>query len=163
VNTWKVIFATMIIFGAGVVTGGLLVRHTTIVPNKPQRAGGGGTNNGWRPVYSTMAPALTRVEFLRRAERELNLTHEQKEQADKIISASQERTRKLLEPISPQIREELQQTKDQFRALLTPDQQTHFDQMLKQQGHPRESRHPNKNVTEGSKAQVPAAEAEKKQ
>jgi len=161
VNTWKVIFATMIIFGAGVVTGGLLVRHTTIVPAKSPRAGGG--TNGWRPVYSTMAPALTRVEFLRRAERDLNLTHDQKEQADKIITASQERTRKLLEPISPQIRDELQQTKDQFRALLNSDQQTRFDQMLKQQGHPRESRHPNKNVTEGSKPQVPAAETEKKQ
>jgi hypothetical protein len=162
VNTWKVIFATMIIFGAGVVTGGLLVRHTTIVPpTKAPRAGGG--TNGWRPVYSTMAPALTRVEFLRRAERELNLTHEQKEQADKIISASQERTRKLLEPISPQIREELQQTKEQFRALLNSDQQTRFDQLLKQQGHPRESRHSNPRVTEGSKSQVPAAEAEKKQ
>src|ERR1035437_5616366 len=27
VNSWKVILATMVIFGTGVVTGGLLVRH----------------------------------------------------------------------------------------------------------------------------------------
>jgi len=161
VNTWKVIFATMIIFGAGVVTGGLLVRHTTLAANPLPQAASASPTNHWRPVMS-MAPALTRVEFLRRAERELNLTREQKEQADKIISASQERTRKLLEPVSPQIREELQQTKDQFRALLTSDQQTRFDQLLKQQGHPRDSRHPAPRVTNGPKAEVPAAEPEKK-
>lgn len=161
-NTWKVIFATMIIFGAGVVTGGLLVRHMALVPQPPTSRAGASITNGWHPVVG-MVPALIRVEFLRRAERELNLSRNQKEQADKIISASQDRTKKLLEPISPQIREELQQTKDQFRALLNPDQQTRFDQMLKQQGHPRDSRHPSTRTTDISKPQVPAAEPEKKE
>jgi hypothetical protein len=162
VNTWKVIFATMIIFGAGVVTGGLLVRHTALVPPPKNTRAGTNLTNSWRPLIS-MAPALIRVDFLRRAERDLNLSHEQKEQADKIISASQDRTKKLLEPISPQIREELQQTKDQFRALLNPDQQARFDQMLKQQGHPRESRHPSTRTTDISKPLVPAAEPERKE
>jgi len=162
VNTWKVIFATMIIFGAGVVTGGLLVRHTTLAAKPSLPPASGSQTNNWHPVLS-MAPALTRVEFLRRAERELNLTREQKEQADKIISASQERTRKLLDPVSPEIRAELQETKDQFRALLTPDQQGRFDQMLKQQGRPRDSHHPAPRVTNAPKADVPAAQPEKKE
>ncbi len=148
----------MIIFGAGVVTGGLLVRHTTPV-SPVEHAGRNGTNHTYRPFIS-IAPALTRVEFLRRAERDLKLTREQKEQADKIISASQERTRKLLEPVSPQIRDELQQTKDQFRALLNPDQQARFDEMLKQQGRPREPRHPPSRSTEAPKTQVPAGTPE---
>jgi len=154
----------MIIFGAGVVTGGLLVRHTTLASKSTPQPPVANLTNTWRPVFS-MAPALTRVEFLKRAERELNLNRDQKEQADKIISASQERTRKLLEPISPQIRDELQETKEQFRALLNPDQQTRFDQMLKQQGpgHPRESRRPGPRITNAPKAEVPAAQTEKKE
>ena len=44
-----------------------------------------------------------------------------------------------MEPVAPKIREELKQTKDEFRALLTADQQARFDEMLKkQQSHPRE-------------------------
>jgi hypothetical protein len=140
----------MLIFGAGVVTGGLLVKHTVLAqaPKEPR-------NNG-RP-FMDRSPALLRVDFLRRAERELNLSREQKEQADKIIGESQERTRKLIEPISPQIREELEQTKEQFRGLLTADQKMRFEEMLKQQNRPREQRRPG-HSTEGPQKQVPAGE-----
>ena len=89
------------------------------------------------------------------------MTHEQKEQADKVISASVERTRKLLEPVSPQLREELQHTRTEFRALLTPEQQAKFDEMVKQQGHPRPGHRPPGHTTEAPKAEVPAAEAGK--
>src|SRR5262249_42076634 len=77
VNTWKVILATIVIFGTGVVTGGLLVRQTTL------------------SLLPHPAPSMTatrqfppgsvggvRLEFLRRAERELNLTFDQREQID---------------------------------------------------------------------------------
>jgi len=128
VNTWKVILATIIIFGAGVVTGGLLVRNTALtqIPQPPPVA----------PANRVFLPApagVVRVEFLRRAERELNLTRDQREQIDKLISASQERTKKLMEPVTPKIREELQQTKDQFLAVLTPEQRARFEELLKQQ------------------------------
>jgi len=134
VNTWKVIFATMVIFGAGVVTGGLLVKGTMLA-QRPKPAHPNAAN---RSIPT--APGFARVEFLRRAERDLNLTPEQREQADKLIAASQERTKKIMEPVSPKIREELQQTKDQFRALLTPEQQTQFDEMLKKSSHSRDPR-----------------------
>src|SRR5947207_1220379 len=140
----------MIIFGTGVVTGGLLVRQTA--QNQPQRPSRNTGTNGYPRPF--IAPSLTRVEFLKRAERELNLTRDQKEQADKIISESQERTRKLLEPVSPQIREELQQTKEQFRAVLNADQKVRFDEMLKQQN--RAPRHPANRITEAPKNSVPA-------
>jgi hypothetical protein len=131
VNTWKVILATVVIFVAGAVTGSLLVRQGMLSqPAKQARP------NPNRTIPS--APGMMRVEFLRRAERELNLTPDQREQADKLIAASQERTRKIMEPVSPKIREELKQTKDEFRALLTADQQVRFDEMLKKQSHPRE-------------------------
>jgi len=130
----------MLIFGAGVITGGLLVRHTVVQPPPPPRIG----NNNYNPnrPFASLSPALTRVDFLRRAERELNLSTDQKQEADKIISASQERTRKLMEPVSPHLREELQRTKEEFRALLDPAQKAKFDEMLKLQNRPRDQRRP---------------------
>jgi Spy/CpxP family protein refolding chaperone len=81
------------------------------------------------------------MEVLRRVERELDLTADQRAQVDRIISASQERTKKLMEPISPQLRAELQETKEAVRAVLTPEQRTRFDELLKQQQRPREPKH----------------------
>jgi Spy/CpxP family protein refolding chaperone len=141
VNTWKVILATIVIFVAGAVTGSLLVRNATLSKaSQPAPA-----QTPPRPFVPS-PPGLVRVEFLRRAERELRLTRDQREQIDKLISASQERTRKLMEPVQPKIREELQQTKDQFVAVLTPEQRVRFEELLKQQRQqqmrPRESHRP---------------------
>jgi Spy/CpxP family protein refolding chaperone len=132
VNTWKVIFATVVIFGAGVVTGGLLVKYSAIqTPSRPQHA------QGNRPGQPISAGGL-RIEFLRRVERDLSLTTEQREQVDKILAASQERSKKIMEPVTPKIREELQQTREQFRAVLNPEQKIRFDELLKQQQQQRQ-------------------------
>src|SRR3954447_11041287 len=102
----------MVIFGTGVVTGGIVV-GVVMTRSKPHHA-------ATKP--NTPSPGGTRVEFLRKAGRDLNLTPEQKEQADRIISASQERTKKMMEPVNPKIREELQRTREEFRAILTAEQ-----------------------------------------
>jgi Spy/CpxP family protein refolding chaperone len=131
VNTWKVIFATVVIFGAGVVTGGLLVKYSVQTPSRPHY---GQPNRAVQPISA----GGLKIEFLRRVERDLNLTGDQREQIDKIISASQERSKKLMEPIQPKIREELQQTREQFRAVLNPEQKIRFDELLKQQQQQRQ-------------------------
>jgi Spy/CpxP family protein refolding chaperone len=131
VNTWKVIFATVIIFGAGVVTGGLLVKYSVQTPARPQHAQ---ANRAGQPISA----GGLRIEFLRRVERDLNLTADQREQVDKIIMASQERSKKIMEPVNPKIREELQQAKEQFRAVLNPEQKIRFDELLKQQQQQRQ-------------------------
>jgi Spy/CpxP family protein refolding chaperone len=131
VNTWKVIFATVVIFGAGVVTGGLLVKYSVQTPSRPPH---GQPNRAVQPISA----GGIRIEFLRRVERDLNLTADQREQIDKIITASQERSKKLMEPIQPKIREELQQTREQFRAVLNPEQKIRFDELLKQQQQQRQ-------------------------
>jgi hypothetical protein len=91
-----------------------------------------------------VSPGIMRVEFLRRAERELNLNPEQRERIDGILKASQERTRKITEPIAPELRAELQRTREEFRDALTPEQRSRFDEMLKQQqqSRPRDMREP---------------------
>ena len=126
----------MVIFGTGVVTGGLLVRSSlgSRVP-RPHVSGPA------RPLQAISAGGM-KLEFLRRAERELNLTPEQRERIDKIISVSQERTRKIMEPVTPKLREDMKQTKEEFRAVLTQEQQVRFDELLKQQQRPRDPHRP---------------------
>jgi Spy/CpxP family protein refolding chaperone len=139
VNSWKVILATMVIFGTGVVTGGLLVHYSERVRTpRPPRVPAMN-----RPAQLPNA-GVVRLDFLRRAGRELQLTPEQRERLDKIIKESQERTRKVM---SPYLREELQRTRTEFREVLTPEQRPKFDELLKhqqqqQQQRARDQRHP---------------------
>lgn len=122
-NSWKVILATVLIFGTGVVTGGLVV-HKTERNRSPQR----------QAAQKMPGPAVgSRLELLHRMERELDLKPEQRQQIDQILTESQERSRKLMEPVTPALREEVKRAKAEFRAVLTPEQQTAFDALLKQQ------------------------------
>ena len=146
-NQWKIILATMLIFGTGVVTGGLLVRHVEHRVFRPHPYNGGGTNRPAPGAQVGLPPAsagFLRIELLKRLARELDLNQEQRERIDKILKESQERTRTLMEPIAPQLRAEVLRTKAQFREALTPEQQARFDELLKlqqkQQQHPRDGR-----------------------
>jgi len=130
VNYWKVILATVAIFAAGVLTGGVLawrLEQSSFI-RRSHRTNQPASPTGWR------------FEFLRRAQRELDLSPEQRERVDKILKQSQERTRAIIEPISPQIRAEMLRTKDEFRKILTPEQQQRFDELLKRPSHSREQR-----------------------
>lgn len=125
VSNWKVIFAALVIFGAGAVTGALLVHRS---------AGWGGarhSNPGRARAMQTPSPGGMRLEFLRRAGRELNLTTEQRGRVDEILQQSQERTRAMVAPVWPQVRDEVQRAKEEVRKVLTPAQQARFDDLLK--------------------------------
>ena len=118
----------MVIFGTGVVTGGLLVQHARLGGVRhPQRASGA--------VHATQpSPAgVMRIEFLRRMERELDLAPAQREPIDKILKDGQERTKKLMDTVEPRRREEFKRTIEEFRAVLTPEQRSRFDGVVKQQ------------------------------
>jgi Spy/CpxP family protein refolding chaperone len=136
-NTWKVILATMVIFGTGVVTGGLVVQRAWHIrfhqpqhmPGSPRASQPGG-------------PGGPGMEFLRHMERELDLAPDQREQVDKVLKQSQERSRKIMEPVAGLIREESRRREAEFRALLTPEQQVRFDEGLKQVQKSREPRRP---------------------
>ncbi len=127
-NSWKVILATMVIFGTGVVTGGLLVRHAG--PGRDRRAQHpAGVVRPAQPV----SPSVMRIDFLRRLERELALTPEQHQPVDKVLTEGQERLKKLMETVEPRRREEYKKTIEEFRAVLRPSQRKRFDELLKQQ------------------------------
>ena len=118
----------MVIFGTGVVTGGLLVRHAEHGRDRrPQRAA-----NSVRPGQPTY-PGFMRFEFLRRMERDLDLAPDQREPIERILKEGQDRMKKIMETVEPRRREELKRTIDEFRTALTPEQQKRFDTLLKQQ------------------------------
>ena len=136
-NYWKIILATMVIFGMGVVTGGLLVQHgPRLRPNRAAHVSSVG-----RPSVA-VPPGALKLDLLRRMQKELDLTPDQHERVDRIINQSQDRTRKLMEPLRPQVMEELKRAREQFREVLTPPQQARFDELLRQQQHQHDQRHP---------------------
>ncbi len=120
---WKVILAVLLIFGAGVVTGGMLVR-TRVVTARPAMAMPGGPPG----------PGLwgqPRQQFVLRLNRQLDLTAGQTAEVDRILRGSHERMSRLWDPIAPQAREETRKVRDQIQSLLTPDQKTKFNRAFK--------------------------------
>ncbi len=137
-NSWKIVLATMVIFVAGVFSGGLLVNHVDRVRMpRPLRS-----VVYPRPSQPT-TPGGQRLELLRRMQRDLDLTPEQNQRVDAIITQSQERTKKIMEPVSPLLREEVARAKQEFRAVLTPEQLARFEALLRQQQRGRDMHHPN--------------------
>jgi len=115
VKSWKVILATLVIFGAGVVTGGLAVKRVQV--SSPERPGS---------IHQ-------RAEFMRRMEKRIVLTPVQREQIEAILSEGQERTKKLWEQIGPKMKEEFQRTSNRIREELTPEQKIRFEELLQEQ------------------------------
>jgi hypothetical protein len=145
VNTWKVILATLVIFAAGVVTGGLLVNYTDHAKPRPRP--------DWRPLPPETSsrviepgtgrepirpagvpgavPQFLRKEFLERLDREVNLTPEQRGRIEQIIREGQERNREIWERVSPELRKEIADTRKQIQAVLRPEQRARFDELMK--------------------------------
>ncbi len=135
-NTWKVILATLVIFGASVITSGLLVSFSNSVQRHPRRQAAAedkrsvpksNTNNAPRDFRVPLPPNLIlRKDFLERLERDLKLTLEQRGRIEKIIGEGQDRIKGLGQKIEPQVREELAETREKIRAELTTEQQSLF-------------------------------------
>jgi hypothetical protein len=132
VNNWKVIFATAVIFGAGVVTGGLLVNHVERShPRNPHHseppapaANAGSQTNLQNPPAPRMPrlPEILNRQFLQRLDEELHLTLEQREAVQKIITEGQNQMHKTIQDARLEIREQ-----------LLPEQRMMFDEMVKRQ------------------------------
>lgn len=125
---WKVIVAVMLIFGAGVVTGSLLVR-TRVAPAAPQPAAQ--TMGAPATMISSTPTAPGRQMFVQRVRHELSLTPEQSSQVDEIMRDSHKRMTKIYEPITPQAREETRRVRQEIQAILTPEQKKKFNEVFK--------------------------------
>ena len=112
-NTWKVILATLVIFAAGVFTGGLLVKQTSPPPPIPP-------------------PRDIRVQMLQRLARGLNLTAVQNEQIEQILHEGQERSKIFWDLLEPELHAEFRKTREEILEVLTPEQRKKFEDLLKQ-------------------------------
>jgi len=130
VNNWKVIFATIVIFGAGVITGGLLVNYVQhFRPKLVHKASAVASHSPAtnQAAHATDAakqrlPEILSKQFLQRLEEELQLSPEQHDAIQKSISEGQNQMRMVM-----------QDSRLEIRALLTPEQQKQFDVLMKRQ------------------------------
>ncbi len=149
-NTSKIVFATVVIFAAGVVTGGLLVNHAN--RSKLQRGSNktAAAKSNWQPAprevvqrdQRELRPMFEqqRMEFILRVHKELQLTPEQLERIEKIVREGQERSKALWEKAAPELRKNTQEVREQIRAELKPEQRKKFEQLQKQmQSRPAET------------------------
>ena len=124
-SAWKPILAALVIFAAGVVTGGLTVglrrqpvgpRWATSSPDLP------------RP-WLTQRLAAQQGDLFRRMEKHLELTPEQRQRLEAIVRESQERIRALADDLAPQTRGELRRMREKIREELTPEQRRKFEKL----------------------------------
>lgn len=118
---WKVILATIVIFAAGALAGGLLVKTLTPAPPPP------------KPPIS---PIISQQRFQDKLKRELQLTADQTNRIDKIFHESNARIKILWDLVGPEMQKERQEVYENIRAILTAEQRERFEQLLKQSHRP---------------------------
>jgi Spy/CpxP family protein refolding chaperone len=129
VNSWKIILATIVIFGAGVLTGGLLVNH---VERSWHQRFSHRTEAVSQKELSLPRPQILGKQFVQQLDQALNLTPEQREKIQKIIADGQERNHDLWKLVAPQFHAAMQDVHQRIREVLTPDQRKQFEDLLKQ-------------------------------
>lgn len=134
-NNWKVIFATVVIFGAGVATGGLLVNYVQFkcphkTPHRPAvaavEAHPAVTNQVPHPAEPAKLrpPEVLSKQFLQRLDEDLHLAPEQRVAIQKIIGEGQNQMHKVI-----------QDSRLEIREVLTPEQRRGFDELVKRPPH----------------------------
>ena len=154
-NSWKVIPAVLVIFGAGVLTGGLLVNYVDLSHRSHARSSLARGNphpqmDGQRQPHPgelprPRSPEIWRRDFLEHLDEGLNLAPEQHAAISKIIAEGQERNREIWTNVAPKMRQEMELVHQRIRAQLTPEQQKQFEALIRQfapHGPPRDKAPP---------------------
>jgi biotin carboxylase len=145
VNYWKVILATVVIFGAGVFTGGLMINsvershprfhrspstietHPTAEAREPQSHTNYNPGNLPRP----RPPEILGDKFVQQLDDALQLTSDQRASIQKIITDGQDRNRSIWTNNSAQMRMVIQDVRRRVREALNADQQKQFEDLMK--------------------------------
>jgi len=141
VNSWKVILATVVIFAAGVMTGGLLVNsvertHQRNFHRQPPSISVSTQTNGQGQPHTAETlklrpPEMWGKEFVGRLNDTLQLAPDQREKIEKIIADGQEQNRAIWTNNTAQMRKVMQDARQQIREQLTPDQRKQFEELMK--------------------------------
>lgn len=145
-NFWKVILATVVIFGAGVFTGGLLVNsvqhsHPRNGHRQPVNADAHPsaethdsqlhTNNLASLTRPPRPPEILGDKFVQQLDDALQLTPDQRDAIKKIIADGQERNHEIWTNNAAQMRTVIQDVRHRVREELTTDQQKQFEDLMK--------------------------------
>lgn len=121
---WRAILAALVIFCAGVVTGGLTAK-LLLSPAQNQTA---------RPIRPSDSANQRLKEALKRLDLQLKLSTNQWAHIEIVLRDSQDHMRKLWQSIAPQSQENIKQTQQKIRDILTADQKTLFDDLCRFRG-----------------------------
>ena len=127
-NIWKPILAALLIFAAGVVTGGLTIR----LKGRPFVRPAGLPAQGLDRTRPPQRPEAELRELSQRLQRHLKLSSEQRERVEAIVKESRERMQTIAEEMAPRTREEFRRLRERIRAELTPGQRQEFEAIFKQ-------------------------------
>ena len=140
-NSWKIILATIVIFGAGVMAGGLLVSHVDRFNRNNHRPPGaefrppGLEHEQGRGMGTEFPrprqPDLLNTNFVRRLDDALKLTADQRSAIAKIIAEGQDQNHSIWTNNAEQMRKVMQDVRHRVREQLTPDQQKQFDELMR--------------------------------
>lgn len=137
-NEWKVIFATVLIFGTGVISGGLLVNYVDVSHLKVTQAAPAQvdfSNSVPQVVSNSLAkstnaprarlPEILSKQFVDRLDKDLQLTLGQRADIERIIADAQDDMRKAVQSVR-------QDARQKIREKLTDPQKKQFDDLFKQ-------------------------------
>jgi Spy/CpxP family protein refolding chaperone len=142
-NSWKIILAIVTIFGAGMLTGGLLVNYAEpphakevlLSPGEgnPQPQANNRDLDQSRPqdLSRPRPPEMLGKQFVQQLDKSLHLTREQRAAIAKIVADGQEHNREIWTNVAPQMHKVLQDVRQQIREQLTPEQTKQFEEMVK--------------------------------
>ncbi|HAB19817.1 MAG TPA: hypothetical protein PLX89_13955 [Verrucomicrobiota bacterium] len=126
----KLFLAALVIFLAGMAGGSAVSGLRTKGQGQSER----------EPREAVPSPMSYRIDFLRRVQKELKLSDEQKGRIDGYVRESQERLRLLWEPMAPKARAEFDSLREKIRSELNPEQRERFDQTLRERSRRGENR-----------------------
>jgi hypothetical protein len=128
VSNWKPIFAALVIFVAGFVTGGLILGGA-----RSGAAGAGPTSEGG---IKGPRPERSKDRHLRdlcgRLQDELSLSPPQRERIEEIVRLAHERVKVVADKMGPLMRGEFKQMEQEILKELTPDQARKFEVMIRE-------------------------------
>lgn len=139
----KILTAALVIFGAGVLTGGVTVG----VANRAARGGRPALTRTMEPPSAATSgivvdrvlpnirpPGAARLDQAERISRELDLSPEQTTELKRLLAASRARLVQVWRPLLPEAQAEVDEFQRKLRAILTPEQRERLDRLQPPRG-----------------------------
>lgn len=134
---WKIVVAALVIFGAGVVTGGLTVRLARSVSfRQPMVVGSvqepmGGTGPRAPKSNLLMRHEVQMRDLMRRMDQRLDLTPQQRSRIEGLVADTQRRMQQILSETAPRTRDEIRELHHRIRSELTLEQRREYDRLTR--------------------------------